>query len=642
MDGARTAASALVACLACVGGVFPLGEASAQLKTASETDETNAMTAREQSSALPSPACEGSSASPTLRQVLASQLGPSPVERIGPTAEALAGEFHTRVCAFSQAAKLLPNLCAGAGATAPTGEGRFDELILRLELDLLGAPVSYAEQTSNFPDDEQLAAIRWLATLGGNIQPGLMAQRLAVQYGLVEHGECKVPVLNTDGAMRRAVLLHWALAQDSDADPNAVIDAVLGSTAQVEGGPSRKDSSRRRALIRATELMHTSWRQFDGSSKEANDLLAVLESQLTAFQVALRFVNQRPITIAPEALALVKAASRGDVEGVIEMLGQWLAGRGYLPESVLRAARLVLRFSRARTIGEAEKALLVEALGLGPWTRGLILGASASVPVVQSQQNLSLVGDATLGYDAEAWGLAVFGAGSLYNFEVDNQSATTTVKWEVNADGWLSLALTRRTQLDFRASFNHTYFDSDKTVQDPVFATDEDSWVVRGLGFVGVRHQHPYLALGVWVGGGTQLESADNFAFVDGVATINQSTTLGGEGEARVRVQWDFVPSVLAARASLNWKYYTLTRLETGVVSDLGTQAMATFVPVDERSIQIETIGRLFVDLEVARFFDLVPGVGAGIDHYQLAIQGSETQVATIPVYSVGIRSTVF
>jgi hypothetical protein len=529
----------------------------------------------------------------------------------------------------------MPNLCPTD--TDTTDHSITESLVPRLLLDLVSAPAAYAKLKPETLDERQRAAIAWLASLGGSVEPGLMAQRLAESYGLVERGECTEPRSAKGNSSEIAVVLYWRLAQRPPRDAQALIAESLSSAevASNDQTPEHTD-----ALVTATANMHARWAEFSNDPTDAAKLLTVLQAQLEAFQASLVLVHGEQMVVAAEAVEVAEAASRGDAEAVISVLGEWLGARALLPDSVLSAARLALRFSRARTIGEAERALLIEVLGLGPWAQGLIFGASAGVPVLEGEDNQNLVGEGTLGYDAGPWGAAVFGGGSFYHFQTEEQDSTLTFRWEISADGWYSVDLTERTQLDFRGSFNHTYFDSDQTLQSAAFYTEEDSWIVRGLALVGIRHQHPHLALGLWLGGGLQVENADNFAFVNPEVIINESITTGGEGEARARVQWTFVPRVLALRAAVNWKYYTLTRLLTDTVG-AGTADVA-LVEYDNRSIQIEAIGRFFLDLEVARVFDFVPGVGVGIDHYQLAVEGSETQVATVPVYSVGIRKTVF
>jgi hypothetical protein len=65
-------------------------------------------------------------------------------------------------------------------------------------------------------------------------------------------------------------------------------------------------------------------------------------------------------------------------------------------------------------------------------------------------------------------------------------------------------------------------------------------------------------------------------------------------------------------------------------------------VQTDEQAIQLELIGRLYVDVEAARLFGFVPAAGIGVDHYQLAVSGQPTQVSTIPIYLLGVRRTTF
>jgi hypothetical protein len=258
-----------------------------------------------------------------------------------------------------------------------------------------------------------------------------------------------------------------------------------------------------------------------------------------------------------------------------------------------------------------------------------------------SNDDFNVIGDATLGYNAPLWGIV--GRAGLSVFNMDSASYVgTTLRSGGNADGWLALKLSDSTRLELRGTFDVTVFDSDASISDEaeqelIAYTEELSFLLRAGGLLGVRTQGPLWAVGAWAGGGVQLESYSGLSHDPNTeqTRTEDNESVGAQFEARMRAQWSIFEDLITLRASFDSKYYKLTRLSSST-EDFGVTEL------DTEAVQLEALGRAFVDVEALRTFEFVPGVGIGVDHYQLAIDAQETQSVTIPVFLLGIRRAVF
>jgi hypothetical protein len=582
-------------------------------------------------------------AAPVLSQHVARGSTQDPVLNLGPLAETLAGELRAQLCADAAVAQTLLQSCA-----ADAG-GNLQTLRARLIADVLNAPAAaLSNQLTSLPA-EQRVAVGFLAALSGGVEPGEVAHRTAQRLGYVAE-ECLPPAVNAADPVGLALSVVWRLSQNA---PEAVLrsqEQALSLTTetllQARGGVPLSAVETALATQVAQQSLATFawWQKWQQSSGDDEALTQLLLAEFTLLQRALSLTHAREVTLPTEAWATLSAVLHRNLDGAVAMLKQWLESRGQLQSAVLDAATTLLRFSRAATREEAERIVRGQVVGLGPWSEKVLFSASGGVPQLQSN-NFNIVGEGLLGYNDEAWGIVGGGGATVIEFESDEYFASTA-KLFGNGDAWFNLNLGERTKLDFRGTFDVSVFDSDTTVATPGAPTlngSETSMLLRGGGLVGLRYQQPYLGLGAWAGGGAQLDSHDQRGTVatgnDVSTELDDSDSVSGAAQARARVQWEFLPAVLALRASLDWRLYSMARLTSAIDAN---NTDVVLVETDESATQLEAIGRAFIDLEVARVFDFVPGVGIGVDHYELAVSGQPTQLTTIPIYMLGVRRSVF
>lgn len=581
----------------------------------------------------------------TLAAQVEQRLGAAPVNNIGPLAETLAAELRAQLCADPGTASLLPSTCT---ATLTN----LSALRTSLVLDLLGFSTAALASQRAVLAPAQALALGFLGGLSGGLGPAEVSHRVAVRLGYAAGESCLAPSVNADDRLGLAVLLVWQLSQEqqpaaqlSEERALAVITATLS---QARGGAALTPTELALAqqLAKQTRITFQWWTLFQQQPGDHQTLSQLLLSELNLFQAALALTHSQQLTLPAETWAVIQTLLQGNLDATVTTLRQWSA----IPathSSVLSAAETVLRFTRARTREEAERIVRGQVLGLGPWSEKVLFSASAGLPQLQSD-NFNIVGEGLLGYNGELFGVVAAGGASVLEFESDDYVASTN-KFFANGDAWLNLALSERSVLDVRGTVDFVIFDSDTLLLgsgNDFLNGEEMSLLVRGGALVGYRYEAPAFGVGGWVGGSAQLSSYDVRATsgqLDDVGnadtSLQESQSLGGAAQARVRVQWAVAPRVLALRSSVDWKMYSLTRMAANFDNAGGSNE---FVQTDEGALQLEAIGRAFVDIEAARVFDFVPAAGIGIDHYQLVIEGQETQVVTIPVYMLGIRRATF
>lgn len=567
---------------------------------------------------------------------LESQLGPAPVNDIGPLGETLVAELRGQLCADYAVSQALPNTCTASYGSVST-------LRAALVADVLVAPKAALSQQLSSLSAEQRVAVGFLASLTGGVEPAEVSHRVAVALGYVANEQCAPPVVSGSDPVGSAVALVWALSQNTQTsllrgqEPTEALIAQTLTTLRGGAPLTAVEVEMARAVAKQSLSTFAWYRTYAANPSDQQALTQLLLAEFTLYQQALTLTHGYAVTLPLEAWGVVSAVLNANVDGALEQLNQWLVARAQLQSGVVEAGQTALRFLRASTSEEAERIVRGQVLGLGPWSEKVLFSASGGVPQLQSD-NFNVVGEGMLGYNDDAWGVIGGGGVSVLEFESDEYVASIA-KFFGNGDTWFSLQLGERTKLDFRANFDFTLFDSETIViGDEIVFAEETNLMLRGNGLLGLRHQGSNFGIGAWAGGGAQFEFYDPLVSNDAGVQIEETTSRSGMAVARARLQWGFLEDVLALRMSADWKLYSLTR----VSETIDSTADEILVQSDESATQLEAIARGFLDVEAARFFDFVPGAGVGVDHYELAVEGQETQVVTIPVYMVGVRRTAF
>jgi hypothetical protein len=650
LPGAEASAASSATAAPIAGTAIPSSPEAAA--GAAEPGNTNTAHTLAPSAAPEFPDCQviAEPALPDLVQLIENQLGPAPITSIGPIGDGLLEVLLDRLCVGTNLTAWLPNTCGAAGT--------FDvaQLRSRLLLDLTRAPAEYIRVGIAAASASERAALALLASVGGSIDPARVAQRAVAQLGYTAADAldtCVVPTATAGDSLGVGMLLFWRLSQDPTGTvlrTQAELEAVIARTLiekqiAVQGVITPAQQQLVTRLAQSTLRLREQWRALrpllaDTQALSSAALWELMQAELGLLEAALSLSHSEPLVLPSEAALVLQALAQARVDALTELLSDWLVARAKLPKEVIERVEIALRFLAAENQAQAERILRELLL---PWSKDWIVGGSAGVPQLKSG-NFNVIAEGTLGYNAEDWGL--IGRGGVSVFDIEEPSyLNTTLRAGGNADAWLAFEIAENTDIELRATFDATVFDTESTFlsasQNLLAYVEEESLLVRAGGLAGMRTQGPRWAVGLWAGGGFQLESYGNLAH-DGSSQETQkddTDSVGGAAEARVRLQWHLLQHVLALRAALDWKFYTLTRVAEAIAVGGGN---ANLVQLDSKALQMETIGRLFIDVEALRLLDFVPGVGIGADHYQLAVTGQDTAVTTVPVYLVGVRRTVF
>jgi hypothetical protein len=591
--------------------------------------------------AAPSPVAVPSCAPPDLSapqlvNILDKQLGPAPVLNVGPVAQSLLSELFGQLCVGFETQAAMPNTCGSPGFPIA-------ELRSRLALDLLHAPLAYARQLGQENPLETRVAFAALDALSSHLAPAEFATQIAVALGYASGtGGCEVPQVTGTDSLGVAVLLYWRLSQDAAAAvqrTEAETEALIARTLVDVGSPVASAIDAQRAAIEALATSNAAAQQRwqDLRSAPSNvSLAAFLTAELEALQAALSLATGQPSTLPPEAFSAVRALSEARLDDLVTALEGWLVARAQLSQEVLDTASTALRFAAASNQEEAERIVRGLVLGLGPWSEDWIASGTAGVPVFNSN-TLNVTGDATLGYNAKHWGFLAHG--SLNEFYLENSTVDADgLDGGGNGDAWLALQIGDSTDLEIRGTVDVRVLSTSTVFKQAGSVADEDSLFIRGGGLLGLRTQSPTWALGLWAGGGFQVESYNPSVASAGRFVAPENDVVAGAIEGRLRAQWQAWQEVLALRLAVDWKFHTLSR----VSSTIDTNSTNVLTEVDQHAQQIDAKGRLFLDAETFKLFGFVPGVGVGFDHQELAVSGQNTVTSTVPVFLAGIRRTIF
>ncbi len=305
-----------------------------------------------------------------------------------------------------------------------------------------------------------------------------------------------------------------------------------------------------------------------------------------------------------------------------------------LPPGLDQAIAVALEYLRAKDEA-ARRRVLALLLDLPPWTEPILLELQGGVGFVDLEnQNVSANADVALGYNADAWG--VIGRGSFFVYELTEagEFSKDTQRIYGEVEGWLSFG-EGTLRLDTRLLLGSGLYDTQLAAKDDEqpFA-DETSILGRGSALIGLRAQGSRYAIGLWAGGGAQLEAFNNFIVnpdSEQVARSIDRTEVTGSADARLRLRYAAWPQVLVLRARVDLDFFTLSTTRSEQFSGETSSAEVS---------QLELTARAFLDLDALRFFGFVPGLGGGLNY--IRISGDVEDTITIPVLTAGVRQEVF
>lgn len=398
--------------------------------------------------------------------------------------------------------------------------------------------------------------------------------------------------------------------------------------------PTAEQEATLNELVRQIQQLHAVEVQLRASVQDEARLREHVVGSLRGLSLALRLLEAPTVALPePELTSLALALAAGDPKQVLTRL----AGMAQIDfsEAALQRVERLVALLRAETDAERKRIIRREILGLEPWPEDVLVDAHVGALMV-SGDTYKLTGDLLLGYNSRAWGVAL--RGRLNSYDLSNGTKIDqTDSYGGTLESWLAMNPSRGLGLEGRLVLGGAYHDT--TVTDGRDLLSEESILGRADVLAGVRVQRSRMALGVWAGGGLQLDRYTPTLMSGTSATLTDtsSDTIQGRVASRLRLQYQLLPDILAVRLAADAEYFHLTRAT--VTTTLGGSIQVEDSTTSARHVDART--RLYLDAEVARFFDFVPGIAGGFDlTYEKGSGAAETKFA--PVVTAGIRRTSF
>lgn len=276
----------------------------------------------------------------------------------------------------------------------------------------------------------------------------------------------------------------------------------------------------------------------------------------------------------------------------------------------------------------------------------LVLEANGGVPRLESD-DLRFVGDLTLGWKTESFGVVGRGALSYFDYASATGATDTTRALGALEAWWRSGDDVTALRFELRATAGVDWYDSTYLPTGPTTTSgyfhDEDSLLARGALLVGLVVQpSARFFLEVLGGGGAQYESYGYLATDPRDPNVLSDTTaVSGRANARLFLRWSFWPSVLGLRVRADGSTFQLTR-DVFTVAQIGRPLAAGTTSTEVR--QLETTSRVFLDLDFAKLLGFVPSAWAGVDLYRISSSCRDCgdTAVTVPVLGLGIVRPAF
>jgi hypothetical protein len=572
----------------------------------------------------------------------AADVAPDSSLQTGALGDLLVNELTAKVCTESGAGAWLPATCS-----PPSGEPALIALRRNLVRDVAELPARAAERGAFAQASEDLqlrAAIAFIrAALSENAAYELAAQLAArvpntsAVASWCEANDANLNLPSLDPSGRAAYLLMRLLADGKNFDRpdeyyRTLIKTTLGNTLNANAA---SDAAILR-LVPALRSMLNVQRSLDPRTISSAALAERARLLVTLSEALLTISTGQTIALplsAPElATALIQARLESAVAAALSM------AHSISPSSVSaensKMIGVAVRFALARDEDEARRILRGLILPLGPWSENILFDINGDIPQLESGA-FRLVGDALLGYNARAWGIAARGSFAEYDFSTATVIAETTVA-DGSLETWFVSSTTAKLRFELRLVARASLYDTNKSNTG---FSDETSVMGRGSLLGSVRYQPgSRFALGLWLGGGAQYESYDGGDYSNRTAVINDTETFGSLLNARVRMEVVLIPSWLTSRLRVDGQRFELTRARLETVAGGGTVTETSTTEVAE---QIEVNTRVFLDAEVLRFGGFVPSLNGGFDSVMFE-SNTESHSAFVPVFGAGIRRETF
>jgi hypothetical protein len=539
-------------------------------------------------------------------------------------------QFVSTTCTTTDLSEWLPATCSSSGG----------DLRTRLMRDMLG----FAERgLAAAPGMDSGLAAAILAAVSSPDPVRALIEHLASRSPAVTQG-CE-PRLPADDGYRIAAALLLRLKSEARAassfsapELSAILlfelDRLLGRQ------PSPVSPLRERAARRLGDawLALSAERERLAHSPDLAAGLRAVEHLIALGEAATTLATDRPQQAPAELARLIVALHRADgmtlLSAARTLAGA--AGVSSVPENVVSAAETALRLAAARNREEAER--ILRGAVFGRWSERVIFDINGGVPILTST-DLNLNGDLTLGYHFDNVGVMARGAFATYDVTTP-AVYDEMVRMGGGADLWYATGAEATTRFEVRALGELFIYDSSTVdVTQGNSISDQTSLITRAQLMAALRLEPPSnWVLGIWLGGGAQLESYNAVRAGGVTVQVDDQDKVSFTATGRLRGEWGVAPDSFALRLRIDGQYYDITRDSIGIrASTLGTNVAL----LAESAQQLDLMSRLYADLELLAFGGFVPGLFAGAD-YTYRTSPTVAIGSYTPVFGAGLRRAAF
>lgn len=415
----------------------------------------------------------------------------------------------------------------------------------------------------------------------------------------------------------------------------ALADALALAMAQ---GAVELSAATKELTTLAPTAMATRWREV-GRARGVDP--QGIEASLARASEARTRANEARAKLDRARGASRREAALAWIEGTVALARElaMLEGKAAAPKVPMvddGAQRLLMRIVTLETDDDVKALARSLLVSLPPWTERVLLDVNATFPILGKETLLD--GDLLLGYASDVFGVSGFGSVHHHAFDTPQGQRTVVDRYEGRAEAVWWPSLGEDVKLELRLRGGVLLYDAGTSgrfvVGTGTVRPDETSLVGHGGASLGLRARAGRgFAFAVSAGGGVQ---GEDFSAVDATGkslVLRNESPVVVRGEARLRAQWNAVPSYLAFRARVDANVLQLSTVKDATTA--GPTSITTARDVVE-SQRIELFSRLFVDIDALGFFGFRPSAHVGVDLFA----GDVSTV--VPVLGLGLRRESF
>jgi hypothetical protein len=494
-----------------------------------------------------------------------------------PAGMLLISQFTGAACALSGAVQWLPSTC-----TPGKTPNDYPSLVRALANDVAQLPARLFAASGKM-DSPSVGAIKiLLQMMMESPDPFALARALAesastsaANQGCALYDATVAGALPSDnrdavrvvvaGQLLRRLLEDGPDLSRADAHYIRALEQVLHDDGRLAVGTALSTVQRNSATmlvqdVRDLRLARAALENATTGELRQAAFIKLATAMVNAVQHDLSLVDDRDEQLPGGVLLVASALTQGDLPGALTSATGLAGEHPPIDPSALKAATVGVRLVVAHSEDEAKRVL--REIILPPWLGGLILDASAGVPIVGLDE-LNLDFGGTVGWESDRWGAWGHASRSVYDTQLNNRD-WTEAKANLSGSAWLNFGKLDQSGWFVGADLALDQLSSDLTIFRTGTVSEEISQIVRGNLAVGFwANLSPTAVLRLRAEGGFHQEyySQDVAAsMADGGVSSKDEQSLAGDYRGQALLAWRVVPGYLRVAVQGRGSYFQLTR----------------------------------------------------------------------------------